>query len=97
MRRMVDIPGKRVKLCALEGKQCYTTQEYADEVVARIRYRNGWTHNEDLGSYKCDFCRQWHVGHGANHIKPIDPATLTLSPEMSALGIALELLDAYIG
>ena len=49
-----DIAGERLAQC--EGKKGYDTKAAA---LATARHGRG-----DIRTYRCDFCRKWHNGHG---------------------------------
>lgn len=86
-------------ICEHTGKRCYTEQSAADYTLWLMRYRSvdGQIINSgDLHTYQCPECGHFHIGHQSMYVKPIDPSTFQLSPEMTAMGAALELINDWL-
>lgn len=49
---------RRIRRRSCEGKKAYTREE-AKDAAARVSRNSG----EKLVSYRCQFCRRWHIGH----------------------------------
>lgn len=93
MRRMVaEVPGKRWLRCIIAHKRCYDDIAQADYAINCIRLYHGWAKNEDLSSYYCPHCNTYHVGH---IIMSNGPITYNPSPNIAALGVALELMEEW--
>lgn len=98
MRRMVEKRPYYPPPCPVTGKVSYATQSKADYVLWCILYsgRDNLRDGHLLHSYQCEYCGWYHIGHHSNRPAPINPATFQLSPEIAAMGAALELLDDYL-
>lgn len=53
-------PAKHEERCVRTGKKCFRTPALADKSARTIRQRG----DVRMHSYRCDSCRQWHLGHG---------------------------------
>lgn len=55
--------GRKMELCEITKKQCYTTKKDAQTVVngARAKHWNKQAKNIPKRIYKCPFCSYWHL------------------------------------
>lgn len=98
MRRMVK---HQRQYCNKTGKQRYDTQAAADYHIWLMLYGDYNTtpivDGCNLHSYHCDACGGFHIGHQQYApVQAINPSTYKLSPEMAALGAALEVIEQWM-
>jgi hypothetical protein len=51
-------------LCSVSGKLRYRTIEGADQAIAKLRSYGTDPDADQLGAYRCKWCRDYHAGHG---------------------------------